>query len=130
MTVMLAVEPVDMRRSFDGLAAMVAQRFAMDARAERMMFVFVNRQHTALKILWSDRQGWFILARRLDEHVLALPRDIPVGAQSVRVDVKALASLLEGIAPRQKETGRDIARAAREAAGKERSRPQNVKLPT
>ena len=120
MKVMLAVEPVHMRLSFDGLAALVTERFGSDPRTERMMFVFLNRQRTALKVLWRDGKGWFILARRLDECVLALPRDIPNGARSVAVDTRTLASLMEGVEPVRRESRRDIAHAARAAAEKER----------
>lgn len=125
MKVMLAVEPVHMRLSFDGLAALVTARFGSDPRAERMMFVFLNRQRTALKILWRDRKGWFILARRLDEDVLALPRDIPNGARSIPVDTRTLALLMEGVEPVRRETRRDVANAARAAAQRERMATTN-----
>lgn len=119
MKVMLAVEPVHMRLSFDGLASLVTERFGSDPRTERMMFVFLNRQRTALKVLWRDRKGWFILARRLDEHVLVLPRNIPEGARSVAVDTRTLALLMEGVEVVRRETRRDVAHAARAAARKE-----------
>jgi transposase len=126
MTVMLAVEPVDLRRSFDGLAAMVEQRFAADPRAERMMFVFVNRQRTGLKTLWRDAKGWFILARRLDEDVMALPREIPDGTHGVRIDTQTLAFLLEGVPLPRRQTRREVAHAARAAAAKEQITHKNA----
>jgi transposase len=125
MTVMLAVEPVNLSRSFDGLAAMVAERFATDPRAGRMMWVFLNRQRTALKALWRDDRGWFILGRRLDDRVLALPRGIPAGARSVNVDTRTLALLLEGTESGRRETRRSVAHAARDAVVKERIKTRN-----
>lgn len=116
MTVMLAVEPVHMGLSFDGLASLVTARFGSDPNTERMLFVFVNRQRTTLKVLWRDGLGWFILARRLDRHVLELPRNIPSGARSVQVDTATLARLLEGVERVRRETRKDVARAARAAA--------------
>lgn len=97
----------------------------MDPRAQRMMFAFVNRQRTTVKVLWGDQHGWFILGRRLDGRVVALPRDIPAGASSVRVDAQALAVLLEGVAVRARQTPRDVARAARDAVEKERMTTRN-----
>lgn len=130
MTVMLAVEPVDMRRSFDGLAALVTERMAQDPRAQRTMFVFINRQRTALKILWSDGRGLFILARRLDQHVVQLPSQIPDGARSIQVDARTLAALLEGVEPRRRETGRTVAAAARAAVENLKSSTRNHETPT
>lgn len=106
--------------SFDGLASLVTSRFGRDPKTGRMLFVFVNRRRTTLKMLWRDGRGWFVLARRLDQHVLELPREIPSGARSVQVDTATLARLLEGVEAVRRETGRDVARAARAAAEKSR----------
>lgn len=130
MTVMLGVEPVDMRRSFDGLATLVTERFSSDPRAERMMFVFVNRHRTTLKILWRDSRGWFVLARRLDARLVALVRDIPEGARSMRIDTQTLASLLEGVESHQRESRRDVAHAAKAAAEKARIAARKAQSPT
>lgn len=64
--VFLAVEPVDMRKSFNGLHALVAHRLGEDVLAGSW-FVFVNRQRTRIKILVWDGTGLWLLAKRLEK---------------------------------------------------------------
>ncbi len=62
--VYLAVEPVDMRKHFDGLWAEVDQRLGEDPR-QGALFVFSNKVRNRLKLLYWDgtgggcwRSGW------------------------------------------------------------------------
>ena len=121
MAVLLAVQPVDMRRSFDGLARCVQEQLGRDARTERAMFVFVNRRRDLLKLLWRDATGWCLLAKRLDKHVVALPHDIPKGASSIAVDAAILAALLDGVVRVRKESSKSVARDARAALSRHES---------
>lgn len=63
--VYFAKNPVDLRRSFDGLAATAASALAKDP-AQGGMFVFVNRRGNQVRVLFRDPLGWCILAKRLD----------------------------------------------------------------
>lgn len=121
MTVLLAVEPVDMRRSFDGLALWVKTHLGTEARATNTLYVFVNRRKDMVKVLWRDRTGFCLLSKRLDEYTVALPSNIPEGALSVTVDARTLAALLDGVAPERSQTAKGIARAARAAVEKART---------
>ena len=121
LTVLLAVEPVDMRRSFDGLALWVQEKLGQEPKMSNAMFVFVNRRRDMMKALWRDATGWCLLAKRLDDRAVALPREIPDGASSIAIDSSALAALLDGVARPRRETGRDVARASRAAAHAARS---------
>lgn len=120
LTVLLAVEPVDMRRSFEGLALWVREKLGREPRTTNTMFVFVNRRRDMMKVLWRDATGWCLLAKRLDEREVALPREIPEAASSVTIDSRTLAALLDGVvrtpARTHGETDRDVARASRLAA--------------
>jgi len=58
-------KPVDMRRSFDGLAA-IAQNVLSLPAASGDWFVFVNRRRTQMKILYFDTGGYCIWAKRLE----------------------------------------------------------------
>jgi transposase len=120
MTVLLAVEPADMRRSFDGLTLWVQTHLGRDAKATGTMYVFVNRRRDMAKVLWRDGTGWCLLSKRLDERTVALPANIPEGASSVTVDARTLAALLDGVVRRRSETAKSIARAARDAVEKAR----------
>ena len=97
LTFYLAIEPIDMRRSFDGLAALALSRLGRDIRAERAMIVFVNRRRDTLKLLWCDATGVCILGKRLEKREVSLPSSIPAGAHSIIVDARALAALLDGV---------------------------------
>jgi transposase len=58
-------QPVDMRRSFDGLYALARAGFAGDPTGGDL-YVFVNRRGTQMKVLYFDRSGWCVWAKRLD----------------------------------------------------------------
>jgi transposase len=58
-------QPVDMRRSFDGLLAIVQREFDRDVRAGDL-FVFINKRADRLKALWWDGDGLAIFMKRLE----------------------------------------------------------------
>ena len=69
--VFLAVEPVDMRGSFDALGGRV-RGLGLDPQ-DGHLYVFVNRRRQLMKVLFFDRSGWCILAKRLEVGTFALP---------------------------------------------------------
>lgn len=119
--VLLCATPVDMRRSFDGLASLVTSHMRLEPSSKDALFVFVNASRTHVKALWMDDDGASILYRRLDALEVALP-DIPEGATSVSMDLSSFHRLLRGarratpsdVSP----TVRDVARSAKEVARK------------
>jgi transposase len=126
LRIYLAVLPVDMRRSIDGLIVAVRERLAQDAAKERALWVFANGQRDRVKVLWRDLTGWCLLYKRLDKNRVVLPASIPDGAASVVVDAGTLAAILDGVARhRVRPTTRDIVNEAREkcrSAGQSRRR--------
>ena len=64
--VYICLEPCDMRRSFDSLHALVRDRLALDAFAGHL-YLFFSRRRDRLKILYWDRDGFALRARRLDQ---------------------------------------------------------------
>ena len=88
------MEPVDMRRGFDGLALVTRQTLGEDPRSGAV-FLFVNRRRDRLKALWWDRNGYCVLYKRLHRAVFELP-SAEGSPATVRIDGKRLAQMLAG----------------------------------
>jgi transposase len=67
LKVLLAVEPCDLRKSFNGLHGLVTERLGEDPR-QGALFVFTNRRRTRLKMLCWDGTGLWILTKRPVAH--------------------------------------------------------------
>ena len=112
--VYLCTAPCDMRRSFDGLHALVTGAMRLDAFAGHL-FVFSNRRRDRVKILYWDRDGFAVWAKRLEQGTYAMPFG---GDHEPRREITAqeLGALLSGIdlnlAQRRKRYQRKLAEAA------------------
>src|SRR2546428_3106029 len=62
----LATGATDLRRSIDGLSALVREPLALDPLSGHL-FLFRNRRGDRLKILAGDRSGFWILYKRLEQ---------------------------------------------------------------
>lgn len=58
--------PADMRKSFDGLYALTRQELRQDPLSGHL-FVFINRRATQMKVLYWDRTGFCVWAKRLEQ---------------------------------------------------------------
>lgn len=63
--VFVATRPVDMRRGFDGLAALVSCVLERDPLVGHL-FVFANRRADRIKVLWFDGNGFALYYKRLE----------------------------------------------------------------
>lgn len=88
--------PTDMRKSFDGLYAIVKHAFAKDV-LEGDYFVFLNRSRDRCKILYWDRDGLVVWAKRLERGSFQLPGVTDAASLSVEVDSTTLAMILGGV---------------------------------
>jgi len=70
--VWLATRPVDMRKSFDGLSALVEQHCQRNV-LEGGLFVFVNKRRDRVKLIWWDADGLAIWYKRLEAGTYELP---------------------------------------------------------
>ena len=75
LKVMVALEPCDMRKGFNGLHALLTERLGEDPRAGALC-VFINRRHTRLKILCWDGTGLWVLTKRLEEGTFSWPKNV------------------------------------------------------
>ena len=90
----LATGATDLRRSIDGLSALVRERFTLDPLSGHL-FLFRNRRGDRLKILAWDRSGFWVLYKRLEQGTFAWPTDEP--SSPVEMRSSDLALLLSGV---------------------------------
>jgi len=93
--VYLCLSPCDMRRSFDGLHALVRDHLELDPFAGHL-YLFGNKRRDRLKILYWDRDGFVLWYKRLEEGKFKLPRPRE-GARTVELRASELAMILDGI---------------------------------
>ena len=92
-TVYLACGVTDLRKSCQGLAAIIKLKFHLDPYS-RCMFAFCNRRRTSIKILQWDGSGFWILMKRLDRHSFHWP-DTP--DELKKVTLKEIHWLCDGL---------------------------------
>jgi transposase len=90
----VALDPVDMRKSHHGLAAVVRQ-LGLDPLSGHLVF-FTNKRGNLAKILFFDRSGLAILYKRLEKGTFQLP-EVGDGRTQAEIDPASLAMILEGI---------------------------------
>jgi transposase len=66
-----AVEPVDARKSFDGLSAVVRDSLGGDPMSGHLFF-FINRRGDRAQILFWDRMGFVVMRKRLEAETFRL----------------------------------------------------------
>ena len=96
LKVFVALEPVDLRKSFSGLEGLVSERLGEDLR-QGALFVFTNRRHSRLKILYWDGTGLWLLIKRLEQGTFSWPQASAARAVKLKLAPEALAMLTDGI---------------------------------
>jgi transposase len=92
--IFLCTTPTDLRKSFDGLAALVRQALDGDPLSGHL-FVFRNKSGDRLKLLFWDRDGLVIYYKRLEEGTFVFPAS--ADGRGVEVRSAELAMLLDGV---------------------------------
>lgn len=85
--------PTDMRKSFNGLSALVKTQL-QDNPLNGAFYVFVNRKRTLMKILFFDRNGYCIWFKKLEQGAFQLPE---TDKQKIELDFTHLKLIVEGI---------------------------------
>jgi transposase len=94
--VFVALEPVDMRWSFDRLAGAALERIGYDVRTGAL-FIYFGKRKDAVKILFADGTGICLFYKRLDRRVFRVPEALAPGARHVELDECMLDALLDGV---------------------------------
>lgn len=92
--IFVAVQPVDMRKQFNGLWALAGEKLQEDPRCGAV-FVFCNKDRDRVKLLYWDGTGVWVMAKRLEKGRFTWP----VGSDRTKLALapEALTMLLAGI---------------------------------
>lgn len=94
--VYVAAQPTDLRKSFDGLSIAVGNVLRLDPTSGHL-FCFFNRRANQVRVLFWDRSGWCIVAKRLARGKFRLAGVLREDITCVQIDAAELALILEGI---------------------------------
>jgi transposase len=89
--VFICRDPIDLRKSFDSLAVLATSVIGHDPLSGHL-FVFFNRQHNRVKILFWDRTGYCLYYKRLEAGTFRIPQ-----GTSPAISLPELMLVLEGI---------------------------------
>jgi transposase len=103
--VYLACGSTDMRKSIDGLAAIVQQSFALDPFSS-CLFVFCNKKRDKFKILQWEHNGFWLYYRRLEKGKFQWPKESC--GTPMKVGVRELGWLLDGLSLEQKQAHKKV----------------------
>ena len=104
-------QPTDMRKSYDGLYALTRHALGQEPMSGEL-FVYINRRGTQIKVLYWDRSGFCVWAKRLEQGRFVSDWKRVVTKQ---MDWTGLKLLLEGIEPKVMRKRYSSARALHES---------------
>lgn len=94
LKIFISTKPLDMRKSLDGMSAIVTQELKKDVFAGQV-FVFCNKRGDKVKLFYWDRNGYCCWYKRLERGVFRLPRS--VASNVFHLSPAELGLILEGI---------------------------------
>ena len=94
--VFICLQPTDLRKSFDSLAALVSAVVGQNPLSGHL-FVFLNRYRDRVKILFWDRSGYCLYYKRLEAGTFRLPVQTDAGVVSCTQGLPELTLMIEGI---------------------------------
>ena len=86
--------PVDMRKSIDGLSTLIHEQLERDP-TDRSLYVFINRSRDKVKMLLWERNGFWLLYKRLEKQRFSWPHSFD--GDSMAMAPEQLGQLLDGI---------------------------------
>ena len=92
----LANKPVDGRKSFNGLSAIVEGEFGCTPTSGDL-FIFLNKRKTQVRLLFWDRDGFWLMAKRPQTGTFRRVRQDREDVVQVEIDAAELSMLLEGV---------------------------------
>lgn len=87
-------EPVDFRKSINGLGAIVQEEMKLNP-FDSALFIFICARRKRIKILYWDRTGFALWYKKLEEDLFPWPKDLE--ADTIEISSKELEWILDGI---------------------------------
>lgn len=97
--VYLALGATDLRKSIDGLALIVQEKFKLDPFS-KSLYVFCNKKRDKIKILEWDTSGFWLHYKRLEKDRFKWPEDI--AGTHISIDERSFRWLLDGLTIKEK----------------------------
>ena len=95
LKIYLAVQPLDMRKQFNGLWAAAQEQLQEDPKSGAV-FAFINKERNRLKLLYWDGTGVWLLAKRLEQGRFSWPKP-SADRRKLSLAPEALALLVGGV---------------------------------
>jgi len=96
LRIFLCMEPCDMRKSYNGLAAL-AEQLAPDGLKNGALFLFTNKRRNRFQALYYDRTGICILKKRLEMGTFSWPDPSKPDQEKITLTPEALNLLFDGV---------------------------------
>jgi transposase len=87
-------QPVDMRKSIDGLSPIVSEEMGLDLQSSSL-FIFCNRRRTHIKMLYIDKSGFALWLKKLDASKFAWPKNLDQDV--IEISREDLELMLDGV---------------------------------
>jgi len=85
LQVFIQLEPVDFRKSINGLSAIVFDELKQNPQSGHL-FVFYNKTKNKLKLLYWDRNGFVLHYKRLERERFRIPKKVKDGVIEINQD--------------------------------------------
>ena len=96
LQVRLVLEETDMRKSFNGLTGAIRKIHEAEPNPQ-YLYVFTNRRRNRLKLLYYDRSGVWVAAKRLEEGTFSWPPPREKDEVVMPLTTEALQLLIDGV---------------------------------
>ena len=97
LKIYVALEPCDMRKSFNGLYDIVCQQFDNSRLSREVLFVFANKRRNRIKLLYFDGTGLWVAAKRLERGTFSWPKPSRPGQKKLKLSAEALQLIIDGV---------------------------------
>lgn len=102
--VYIACGYTDLRKSIDGLAALVKQRFELDPYSNSL-FLFCGKRCDRIKALYWEGNGFVLLYKRLESGSFQWPRE---GIRAKQITAQQFRWLTEGLSVEQPKAHKSV----------------------